>query len=230
MRRLGTLAIALLLAGPAQAGILLEGRLEGVPIRLELAGPGEPGEARVRATVAGEGRWVDLEQGTVEPAGPASAGVEPPATGLVRLTPLGGGAMIAGHGGSWQILTEDGRVCGEVLAAGWMLRFLEPAVRAVELLQAGDPRLRPRPRHGCSPLGFRHWTSQGWPLLAGGRAEAVFVTERIRFDHARDPAEGRPPPAPRRADPRARRASGSGRAWPCGPRPSRRARSPADRG
>lgn len=187
------LVVGLLLGDPATAGILVEGRFEGVPVRLELAGPGEPGRELVRATVAGELRLVDTGRGTVEPGDPAPprTGGERPAVGLVQLTPLGGGAMIAGHGGTWQILTEDGRVCGEVLAAGWMLRFLEPAVRALELLEASDPRLRPRQRHGCGPIGFRYWTSQGWPLLAGGRAEAVFVTERLRFDHAVAPTAGR---------------------------------------
>jgi hypothetical protein len=188
--RPAALALGLLLASPAAAGILIEGRLEGVPVRLELAGPGEPGEGLVRATVAGEPRLLDVARGTVEPGGaePARAPAGRPGVGLVRLTPLGGGAMFAGHGGAWQLLTEDERVCGEVLAVAWMARFLEPAVRALELLEASDPRLRPRARHGCSPLGFRFWTTQGWPLLAGGRSEAVFVTERIRFDHPFPPA------------------------------------------
>jgi len=184
------------LAVSADAGILIEGRLEGVPVRLELAGPGEPGRALVRATVAGEVRLVDVERGTVEPGGarPAPAGAGRTGPGLVQVTPLGGGAMIAGHGGAWQILTEDGRVCGEVLAAAWMLRFLEPAIRALELLEASDPRLAPRARHGCAPIGFRQWTGQGWPLLAGGRTEAAFVTERIRFDHPLEPSPGRSEP------------------------------------
>lgn len=192
MRLFASLLFGLALVAPADAGILIEGRLEGVPVRLELAGPGEPGRALVRATVAGEVRLVDIERGTIEPPGPrpAPAGAHGPGPGVVRITPLGGGAMIAGHGGAWQLLTEDGRVCGEVLAAAWMLRFLEPAIRALELLEASDPRLGPRARHGCAPIGFRQWTGQGWPLLAGGRAEAVFVTERIRFDHPLEPLPG----------------------------------------
>ena len=185
MRRACAILAGLLLASPATAGILIEGRLEGVPLRLELAGPGEPGEGLVRATVAGEPLLLDLARGTIEPArgSRTRTAAGGPEVGLVQLTPLGGGAMFAGHVGAWQLLTEDGRICGEVLVSAWMLRFLEPAVRAVELLEAHDPRLEPRARHGCSPLGFRHWTGRGWPLLAGGRSEAVFVTERIRFDH-----------------------------------------------
>lgn len=196
MRLFASLVFGLALVTSARAGILIEGRLEGVPVRLELASPGEPGRALVRATVAGEVRLVDVERGTIEPPGtrPNAPGVHGPGPGLVRITPLGGGAMIAGHGGAWQILTEDDRICGEVLAAAWMLRFLEPAIRALELLQASDPRLGPRPRHGCAPIGFRQWTGQGWPLLAGGRAEAVFLTERIRFDHPLDPLPGRGEP------------------------------------
>lgn len=194
MRFVPALLAAWLLAAPATAGILLEGRLEGVPIRLELAHPGEPGRDTVLATVAGAGRRIDLARALVlaldggpAPAPPRRAARPAPGPGLVQLTPLGGGAMVAGHGGTWQILTEDARVCGEVLASAWMARFLEPAVRALELLQEVEPSLAPRARHGCSPLGFRVWTTQGWPLLAGGRDEPVFLTERLRFDH-RPPA------------------------------------------
>jgi hypothetical protein len=192
VRRASAFLAGLLLAGPASAGILIEGRLEGVPLRLELALPGEPGGELVRATVAGEPLLLDLARGTIEP--PRASRTRAPAggseVGLVQLAPLGGGATIAGHAGAWQVLTEDGRICGEVLASAWMLRFLEPAVRALELLAAHDPRFEPRARHGCSPLGFRHWTGRGWPLLVGGRSEAVFVTERIRFDHPFPPASG----------------------------------------
>lgn len=182
------LALALALgAGPARSGILIEARLEGVPLRIELASPGEPGAGMVAASIDGSARLVDLERGVVRgpdgaPRPPRPAAARPGA-GLVGLTPLGGGAMVAGHGGTWQLLTEDGRICAEVLASAWMLRFLEPAIRALELLQAVEPALAPRPRHGCSALGFASWTAQGWPLLVSGRSDTVFATERIRFDH-----------------------------------------------
>lgn len=182
------LALALALAaGPARSGILVEARLEGVPLRLEFAARGEPGTGLVAASVDGSARLIDLESGVVR--GPDGA-PRPPrpdrpgsGAGLVGLTPLGGGAMVAGHGGAWQLLTEDGRICAEVLASAWMLRFLEPAIRALELLQAVEPTLAPRPRHGCSAFGFASWTTQGWPLLVSGRSDTVFATERIRFDH-----------------------------------------------
>ncbi len=177
---------ALVWGGSTSAGILIEGRLEGVPIRLEFAHPGEPGWGLVRASVAGEVRLLDV-------ARPAGEGTVPPRSAggaTFRLDPLGGGAMVAGFGGAWQILMEGERVCGEVLAAGWMVALLEPAIRAIELLERGEPRLRPRARHGCSPIGFREWTRRGWPLLAGGRTDAVFLTERIRFDHPLPPSGG----------------------------------------
>lgn len=181
------LLAGLLLAGPARSGILIEARLEGVPLRIELASPGEPRAGLVAASVDGSARLIDLERGVVR--GPDGAPRPPrhasarPAAGLVGLTPLGGGAMVAGHGGAWQLLTEDGRICAEVLASAWMLRFLEPAIRALELLQVVEPTLAPRPRHGCSAFGFASWTAQGWPLLVSGRSDTVFATERIRFDH-----------------------------------------------
>lgn len=190
MRAAAALATLLSIASPAAAGILVEAKLEGVPVRLELAHPGEPGETTVLATVAGAGFRIDLVRAAVlrtdgrsppTPARPAAPAE--PRPGRFRVTPLGGGAMVAGHGGTWQIVVEDERVCGEVLAASWMLRFLEPAIRALELLQQVEPSLAPRARHGCSPIGFRTWTSGGWPLLAGGRDEPVFSTETLRFDH-----------------------------------------------
>ncbi len=186
--RVPALALALMVqAGQAWSGILIEARLEGVPIRLELASRGEPGGGLVAASVDGSERLVELERGLVRgPDGaprPPRPGTAGPGPGLVSLTPLGGGAMVAGHGGAWQLLTEDGRICAEVLASAWMLRFLEPAIRALELLQAVEPALAPRPRHGCSALGFASWTAQGWPLLVSGRSDTLFQTERIRFDH-----------------------------------------------
>lgn len=182
------LALALAVAaGPARSGILIEARLEGVPLRIELASPGEPGAGMVVASIDGSARLIDLERGVVRGPDGAPRPLPPKrpgsGAGLVGLTPLGGGAMVAGHGGAWQLLTEDGRVCAEVLASAWMLRFLEPAIRALELLQAVEPALAPRPRHGCSAFGFASWTAQGWPLLVSGRSDTVFATERIRFDH-----------------------------------------------
>ena len=161
MRSFALVLVAALASGPAQGGVLIEGRLDGVPLRLEFATPSEGEAGFVRATVAGELRILEIAP---EPTALARSAEPQPAQ--VQLEPLGGGAMIAGYGGTWQILFEDGRVCAEILAAAWMLPFLEPAVRAIELLQASDPRLRPRARHGCSRLGFRTWTSRGWPLSA----------------------------------------------------------------
>ncbi|MCS6780053.1 MAG: hypothetical protein NZ555_10170 [Geminicoccaceae bacterium] len=192
--------VLLLAAAPARAAVLIEARLEGVPLRIEAALPGEPALAGVLVTVAGRTRLVDPEAGTVAllgadgtPDAPKPVRAADAPVGALMLAPLGGGAMAAGHVGMYHLLTEDGRICGEVLAAAWMGRYLSGLVRAVALVQMVEPALAPRARHGCSPLAFPRWAEVGWPLLAGGRDDAVFRTERIRFDHPL-PAALAPPP------------------------------------
>lgn len=196
--------VLLVAVAPALSAVLVEGRLEGVPLRIEAALPGEPARAGVLVTVAGRTRLVDPEAGTValvsaDGASDASKPVEPAdgPVGALMLTPLGGGAMAAGHVGVYHLLTEDGRICGEVLASAWMGRYLAGLVRAVALVQKVEPALAPRARHGCSPLAFPRWAEAGWPLLAGGRDDAVFRTERVRFDHplptALAPPSAQPP-------------------------------------
>lgn len=179
MRRLVLAALAALSAGSADAGILLEGRLEGREVRVEL---GATVKDKAVVTVEGDRQVVDLRA-------PAPVAPEP-----YRLTRWSAGPPVAGYGSSYNVLTLDATICGEVLAAPWMEEFLQPAVHALALVQHSDPRLAAKRREGCGVIPFATYAYNGFPLMAGWRDEPVFVTERIRFDHP-TPAELQPPPA-----------------------------------
>ena len=179
MHRFALALLTGLAAGPAWAGILVEGTLEGLPVRVEL---GAVVTDKAVVTVAGERRLVNL----AKPRSPA----EP-----YRLTRWSNGPPVAGYGSNYNVLTLDGTICGEVLAAPWMEPFLMPAVQALALVQASDPRLAPKQREGCGAIPFATFAYNGFPLMAGWRDEPVFVTSSIRFDHP-TPAELQPPSEP----------------------------------
>lgn len=168
-----------LAAAAAHAGILIEGRLEGQEVRVEL---GAIVTDKAVVTVDGDRRVVELNQ-------PTPAAADP-----YRLTRWSGGPPVAGYGSSYNVLTLDQTICGEVLSARWMDEFLVPAVQALALVQRGDPRLAPKKREGCGAIPFAVYAYNGFPLMAGWRDEPVFVTQRIRFDYP-TPAELRPPAA-----------------------------------
>jgi hypothetical protein len=171
--------VLLLAATPAHAGILLEARLNGTDVRIELGS--DPGRAVV--TVAGEPRLIELN-GTV-PAAPPE----------YRLSRWSTGPLIAGYGTTYNVLMLDATICGEVLAAPWMAAFLQPAVQAIAQLQQEDRRLAPVARPDCGAIPFQAFAANGFPLMAGWKDEPVFVTSRLRFDH-QPPPELVPEPAP----------------------------------
>ena len=164
-------ALALLVAAPAMAGILVEGELEGRPVRIEL------GELPDRAlvTLAGERRLLVLAEPPAPPPG-------------FRLAPWSAGPVVAGYGSTYNVLTRDAAICAEVLSAPWMTPFLRPAVAALALLQAREPGLAAVPRDGCGPLPFALLAGNGWPLFAGWKDAPLFATTRLSFAHP-TPAE-----------------------------------------
>ncbi len=177
-----SLWLALLLASAASAahaGILLEGKLEGREVRVEL---GALVKDKAVVTVDGDRRVVPLNA-------PVPVAADP-----YRLTRWSAGPPVAGYGSSYNVLTLDQTICGEVLSAAWMEEFLAPAVKALALVQGVDPRLAAKKREGCGAIPFATYAYNGFPLMAGWRDEPVFVTERIRFDHP-TPAELQPPNA-----------------------------------
>ncbi len=190
------LACACAIAAPvARAGILVEGALEGTPLRAELGRD----RARVLVTVAGRPRLVDLATGRIWVASDGTA--RPVAAALAddgvrqqawRLEQWSRGPAVAGYASTYNVLQLGESICAEVLASRWMTEFVEPVVQAISLLQRIEPALRPKPRPGCGAVPFEVYARNGWPLMAGYRDAAIFRTESIRFDHAVDPARFRP--------------------------------------
>lgn len=82
------------------------------------------------------------------------------------------------------------RVCAEMMLSAWMLPFVDPAVRAIGLLQqlgvaeAEDP---------CAAIPFATYAAAGWPLLAGKADRPTFTTTAIAFDYQPAEAELAPP-------------------------------------
>jgi len=166
----------------AMAGILVTGSYEGLPVTAEVGDD----KTRVLVTVAGEARLVDIATGRLGmPAGPDALPRQPePAWNPdFRVEELGGGTMIAGQFGSYHLVTEGSRICGEILVSGWMRPFMDPIARALALVARDDSRLAPRPRHGCASMPFALLAEKGWPLLASGRDAVIWQMETVRFDH-----------------------------------------------
>lgn len=190
-RVLGVAAAALGLSqGVVQAGIVVDGRMAGLTVRIELGDSPE----RVALAVDGKQRLVDLATSEVYLLdGPGPRRVK--AAMLDDLEPYHpyvlqhwyGGPMVAGHGSTYHILKLDEAICGEVAASEWMKPFLEPAIRAVELVQRLDRRIGPKRREGCGAVPFEAYARNGFPLMAGWKDEPFWVTERIRFDHQPGP-------------------------------------------
>ena len=66
-------------------------------------------------------------------------GYEEPAP--YRIERFGPGPMIAGNASTYHVLFDEERVCAEAMLSGWMTPFVDPAVRALALLeQLSAPR------------------------------------------------------------------------------------------
>lgn len=112
---------------------------------------------------------------------------EPPPYRLERFGP---GPIVAGHASEYHVLLVAERVCAEMMLSAWMLPFVDPAVRAIGLLQqlgaagAEDP---------CAAIPFSTYAAGGWPLLAGKADRPTLTTTAITFDYQPAEAELAPP-------------------------------------
>lgn len=170
----------------ARAGILLEGRLENQPLRVELADDG----ARALGEVDGRRYLLELRRGEVFRLGAdgtrrrlAAGGDDGATLDGYRLESWSPGPPVAGYGSVYNVLQRGETICAEVLSSRWMKRFAEPLVRAVTLLQRVETALRPRPRGACGRAAFATYARNGWPLMVGYRDRPIFVTETLRFGH-----------------------------------------------
>jgi hypothetical protein len=176
------------------AAVLIEAQKDGRPLQLVV----DRGQQRVLLRSGGIETLVDLAAGLVYLRGQDGAvsrahawfrpGHDAPAPYRVEL--FGPGPMVAGHGSSYHVLFDEERVCAEAMVSGWMAPFVDPAVRAIALLERlGEPP----PQDACAAIPFTTYAAAGWPLMSGKADHPTFVTSAIRFDYEPAPGELVPP-------------------------------------
>jgi hypothetical protein len=112
---------------------------------------------------------------------------EPPPYRIERFGP---GPIVAGQASTYEVLFVEDRICAEAMLSEWMRPFVEPAIRAIALIQEtlGAERADP-----CAGMPFTTYAAGGWPLIAGKADRPTLVTNTIAFDYAATPAELTPP-------------------------------------
>ena len=190
MKCIRILALWLFLLAPqAMAGVLLEGQLNGVSLRLEMG----LDRSRVLATAGGIRHLVDLSKKHVYRSDGngthrhQAGGMDDGASALAyRLNDWSEGPPVAGHGSRYNVLQIGEKICGEVLSSSWMQPFMGEIQFAIELIQRVDERLRPVLRDECGKIPFTAFAGNGWPLFAGWHDETVFRADVLRFDYRAD--------------------------------------------
>jgi hypothetical protein len=187
-----------LAALPARAAVLIEADKAGQALRLVV----DRTQERVLIT-AGEVRvLVDLAAGLVyleRPGAPTSRvharfrpGHDEPAP--YRVERFGPGPILAGNASTYYVLFDQDRVCAEAMLSGWMSPFVDPAVRAIAMLERPSPAAA---GDACAAIPFTTYAAAGWPLLTGKIDRPSFVTTRIEFDYQPASDELTPPASSR---------------------------------
>jgi hypothetical protein len=193
---LALIAVLQLAPGAAAGATLIEMSAGARPLRLVIDRP----QQRVLIESVDRHTWVDLNGGFIyhragdAPTERAHARYrpghqEPPPYRIERFGP---GPIVAGQASTYEVLFADDRICAETMRSAWVLPFLDPAIRAIGLIQqtldggAVDP---------CAGIPFATYAAGGWPLIAGKADRPTLVTSAIAFDYAPGPAELTPPAA-----------------------------------
>jgi hypothetical protein len=112
--------------------------------------------------------------------------LEPPP---YRVEPFGPGPVLAGHVTTYHVLFVDEQVCAELMVSGWMTPFVDPAIRALAMLEA----LVPNGDGPCQRIPFATYAATGWPMMAGKIDHPTIETTKIAFDYKPPPGELAPP-------------------------------------
>lgn len=107
-----------------------------------------------------------------------------------RVELFGPAPMVAGNGSTYYVIYDEERVCAEAMLSAWMRPFVDPAIRALTLL---EELARSSPADACAALPFTTYAAAGWPLMSGKVDRPSFVTRAIRFDYDPAPGELAPP-------------------------------------
>lgn len=188
------IGILLLMPGAIRAATLVEMSAAGEAVRLVIDRP----QQRVLIESAGRRTWFDLNGGFVyhldgdDPAQRAHARYRPghdrPAS--YRIERFGPGPILAGQVSTYEVLFVDDRICVEMMLSAWMRPFLDPAIRAIALIQQ---TLDAKPADPCAGIPFAAYAAGGWPLMAGKSDHPTLATKTIAFDYEGSPEELRPP-------------------------------------
>jgi hypothetical protein len=185
------LAAALVLPASGEAAALIEARINGAPVRLVADRATdrvllEAGATRALFDLAGgsvylgEGGAVQRVHARYRPGHD-----EPP----YRIERFGPGPKIAGYVTTYHVLFIDEQVCAELMTVGWMAPFVDPAIRALAMLEV----LRPAPEDPCQEIPFTTYAATGWPLISGKIDHPTIETTRIAFDYEPQQGELAPP-------------------------------------
>jgi len=189
---LGVLA-ALVLPASGQAAALIEARINGAPVRLVADRAAnrvllEAGAVRALFDLAGGSLYLDEDGATQR----VHARYRPGYGELpYRIERFGPGPVIAGYVTTYHVLFIGDRVCAELMTVGWMTPFVDPAIRALAMLEA----LEPASDDPCEKIPFTTYAATGWPLISGKIDHPTIETTKIAFDYQPQPDELTPPAA-----------------------------------
>jgi hypothetical protein len=184
---LGVLAAALLLPAPGEAAALIEVRINGAPVRLVA----DRGTDRVLLEAGAVRALFDLAAGSVYvgeggTARRVHARYRPGYDELpYRIERFGPGPVIGDYVTTYHVLFVGEQVCAELMTVGWMTPFVDPAIRALAILQA----LGPPSDDSCQEIPITTYAATGWPLIAGKIDHPTVETTTIAFDYEPQPAE-----------------------------------------
>ena len=96
-----------------------------------------------------------------------------------RVELFGAGPVLAGFVTRYHVLFIGEQICAELMAASWMTPFVDPAVRALGILEA----LQPSAADPCGTVPLTTYAAVGWPLIAGKIDHPTLETTKIAFDY-----------------------------------------------
>jgi hypothetical protein len=96
-----------------------------------------------------------------------------------RVELFGAGPVLAGFVTRYHVLFIGEQICAELMAASWMTPFVDPAIRALGILEA----LQPTPADPCASVPLTTYAAAGWPLIAGKIDHPTLETTSIAFDY-----------------------------------------------
>jgi len=192
------LASAVAPSATLEAAVLIEAKKAGQALRLVV----DRTEQRVLISAGDTRALFDFAAGLIylqRPGDPASrvharfrpGHDEPPPYRVERFGP---GPILAGNASAYYVLFDQDRVCAEAMLSGWMSPFVDPAVRAIAILERASRRAG---GDACAAIPFTTYAAAGWPLLAGKIDRPSFVTTRIEFDYRPTSGELAPPASSR---------------------------------